>query len=48
VARQRYSYPRSQSVLWHLVEPVDFVMERRMLGGIKIRAETRHLAALPT
>jgi hypothetical protein len=39
VARQRYSYPRRQSVLWHLVEPVDFVMERRMLGGIKARAE---------
>lgn len=39
VARQRYSYPRRQSVLWHLVEPVDFVMERQMLGGIKARAE---------
>jgi hypothetical protein len=40
VARQRYSYPRRQSVLWHLVEPVSFVMERRMLGGIKTRAES--------
>jgi hypothetical protein len=39
VARQRYSYPRRQSVLWHLVEPVSFVMERRMLAGIKTRAE---------
>lgn len=39
VARQRYSYPRSQSILWHLVEPIDFVMERRMLLGIKHRAE---------
>ncbi len=39
VARQRYSYPRRQSLLWHLVEPVDFVMERRMLRGIKHRAE---------
>jgi hypothetical protein len=46
VARQRYSYPRRQSVLWHLIEPVDFVMERRMLHGIKARAETRHPAAL--
>ena len=40
VARQRYSYPRRQSILWHLVEPVSFVMERRMLGGIKTRAES--------
>jgi hypothetical protein len=40
VARQRYSYPRGQSVMWHLVEPVSFVMERRMLHGIKARAET--------
>lgn len=39
VARQRYSYPPGQSVLWHLVEPVSFVMERRMLHGIKARAE---------
>jgi hypothetical protein len=39
VAQQRYSYPRRQSVLWHLVEPVDFVMERRMLNRIKARAE---------
>jgi hypothetical protein len=41
VARQRYDYPRRQSVLWHLIEPVDFVMERRMLHGIKARAEGR-------
>lgn len=39
VARQRYSYPRRQSALWHLIEPIDFVMERRMLRGIKVRAE---------
>jgi hypothetical protein len=44
VARQRYSYPARQSVMWHLVEPVSFVMERRMLHGIKARAET-HVAA---
>jgi hypothetical protein len=44
LARQRYSYPARQSVLWHLVEPVSFVMERRMLLGIKARAET-HVAA---
>ena len=47
-ARQRYSYPRRQSALWHLVEPVDFVMERRMLGGIKARAEARHPAVAST
>jgi hypothetical protein len=39
VVRQRYQYPRSQSILWHLIEPVDFVMEKRMLHGIKSRAE---------
>lgn len=39
IARQRLSYPRRQSALWHLVEPVSFVMERRMLHGIKARAE---------
>lgn len=41
VVRQRYSYPRRQSALWHLIEPIDFVMERRMLNGIKARAEAR-------
>jgi hypothetical protein len=46
VARQRYSYPRGQSVMWHLVEPVSFVMERRMLHGIKARAETHARADL--
>jgi hypothetical protein len=44
VARQRYSYPGGQSVMWHLVEPVSFVMERRMLHGIKARAESRAAA----
>ncbi len=42
VVRQRHSYPGRQSVLWHLVEAVSFVMERRMLSGIKSRAEGRH------
>ncbi len=46
VARQRYSYPRGQSVMWHLVEPVSFVMERQMLHGIKARAEARGPAGL--
>lgn len=45
VARELYSYPRRQSVLWHVIEAVSFVMERRMLNGIKARAEGRHTAA---
>lgn len=41
VSRQRLSHPptRGMGVMWHLVEPVGFVMERRMLRGIKERAE---------
>jgi hypothetical protein len=44
VARQRYSYPRRESVLWHLVAAISVVMERRMLHSIKARAEGRHPA----
>jgi hypothetical protein len=40
VARQRLTYPPGQYVLWHLVEPVAFVMERRMLLTLKHLAET--------
>ena len=41
VTRQRLSYTptTAMGVMWHLVEPVGFVMERRMLTGIKHRAE---------
>ncbi len=39
LARQRLTHPPRMSVMWHLVEPVGFVMERRMLRGIKERAE---------
>ncbi len=41
LSRQRLSYPPTtgMAVLWHLVEPVGFVMERQMLLGIKQRAE---------
>lgn len=39
VSRQRNTHPRRQRLLWRLVEPVGFVMERRMLLGIKERAE---------
>jgi len=37
--RQRLTYPGRLSLIWHLVEPVGFVMEREMLRGIKCRAE---------
>jgi len=47
MVRQRLAYPRSQSVLWHLVEPVAFVMERRMLHGLARRAEGRPAPAHP-
>jgi hypothetical protein len=40
-ARQRLVYPNRLSLVWHLVEPVGFVMEREMLRGIKRRAERR-------
>jgi hypothetical protein len=39
VVRQRLTYPARLSAVWHLTEPVAFVMERRMLLGIKQRAE---------
>lgn len=41
VSRQRLAYPPTAGmhVLWHLVEPVGFVMERQMLRGIKQRVE---------
>lgn len=48
VARQRYSYPRRQAPLWRLLQPVDFVMEREMLRGIKARAEGRRPAGART
>jgi hypothetical protein len=41
----RYSYPRHQRLLWHVTEAVSFVMERRMLHGIKTSAEGRCTAA---
>ncbi|GAA4413472.1 hypothetical protein GCM10023168_36400 [Fodinibacter luteus] len=41
LTRQRLSYPptKGTSVMWHVVEPVGFVMERQMLLGIKQRVE---------
>jgi hypothetical protein len=41
VVRQRLSCPPSQRLMWRVVEPIGFVMERRMLRGIKRRAERR-------
>ena len=39
LARQRLTYQDNMNVMWHLVEPIGFVMERQMLRGIKARAE---------
>lgn len=47
VVRQRSTYSPSQTVLWHIVEPLNFVMERRMLNGIKTRTERHHSPAQP-
>ncbi|MFK5635612.1 MULTISPECIES: SRPBCC family protein [unclassified Ornithinimicrobium] len=44
ISRQRNAHPRRQHLLWRLVEPVGFVMERRMLLGVQERAE-RSVAA---
>lgn len=41
LVRTRTAYSRDLSTLWHVVEPVSFVMERRMLLGLKARAEGR-------
>ena len=41
LTRQRLSHPPTTGagIMWHLVEPVGFVMERQMLLGIKQRVE---------
>jgi hypothetical protein len=39
VVRQRLDYPDRFGLMWRLVEPIGFVMERRMLRGLKQRAE---------
>jgi hypothetical protein len=39
LVRQRLSCARSQRALWYLLEPITFVMERRMLLRIRSRAE---------
>lgn len=47
VVRQRLTYSPNQALLWHLVEPFNFVMERQMMLGLKRRAERHHCAAMP-
>ena len=37
--RNDYSPGLANHILWHIVEPITFVMERRMLRGIKSRVE---------
>lgn len=39
IVRQRSTHSPRQAVLWRIVEPLNFVMEREMLRGIKARAE---------
>jgi hypothetical protein len=39
LARQRLSYSPDLSWVWRLTEPVGFIMERKMLLGIRRRAE---------
>jgi hypothetical protein len=39
VVRQRLSYSPDMAWIWRLTEPVGFVMERKMLLGIRQRAE---------
>lgn len=39
VVRQRCTYSPRQWLLWRIVEPLNFVMERRMLLGMRDRAE---------
>jgi hypothetical protein len=39
LTRQRLAYSPDLKLMWRLVEPVDFVMGRKMLLGIKERAE---------
>ena len=39
VTRHRLACPAGQRILWRLIEPVEFVMERRMLRTLKAKAE---------
>ena len=41
VVRQRLTYSPGQMLIWRLVEPLNFVMEHKMLKGVRARAEQR-------
>ena len=41
ITRQRLAYGRDMALLWRLVEPVDFIMGRKMLLTIRQLAERR-------
>ena len=41
ISRQRLTYPAGQTAMWSVVQPIAFAMERKMLLGIKQRAERR-------
>jgi len=43
ISRQRLSYPASQTPMWAIVQPVAFVMERKMLLGIQRRVSRQAL-----
>jgi hypothetical protein len=47
VSRQRITYPPRETLLWHVVEPIGFVMERRMLRGLQTRAGRGPDASVP-
>jgi hypothetical protein len=44
IVRQRLTYSPNQRLLWRIVEPLNFVMERKMLHGIKRRVEAHRTA----
>jgi hypothetical protein len=39
VVRQRLTYSPNQALIWRVVEPINFAMERKMLNGLKARSE---------
>lgn len=42
LVRQRLAYSPDMAWVWRLVEPVNFVMERKMMLGVKQRAEKKN------
>ena len=40
--RNGYEPTTANQILWHILEPITFVMERKMLKGIKARVEDRY------